>query len=196
MTKLKPEEFYSFEDYTSKRHLLSQVVNEHKTNRHIHLGTCLDLHFEDKITVKHQLQEKLVSERINNDEQLVSELETYNKLIPDGKNWKVTVHLQSEDESDCHDRIMKLVGIEDRLWVQVGSHPKIYSVAEDSLIDGEKMKMGLHHVRFELSNDVILAINSGEVVSIGCDHPNYPYRVQMTQIQQIALRKDLDMNIN
>lgn len=196
MTKLTAEEFYSYEDYTSKRHLFSQVVNEHKVNRHIHLGTCLDLHFEDKLTVKFQLQERLISERINIDDQLELELEAYNKLIPDGKNWKVTVHLSLEGESDCHDRLMKLIGVENKLWVQTGHFPKIYSVSDDSLANSEKMKMGFHHVRFELSDDVIMAINSGEVVTVGSDHPNYPYKTRLTQVQQIALRKDLEVNYN
>lgn len=196
MTKLTPEEFYSYEDYTSKRHLFSQVVNEHKANRHIHLGTCLDLHFEDKLTVKYQLQEKLISERINIDEQLASELETYNKLIPDGNNWKVTIHLSLEGETRCQDRLMQLIGIENKLWVQIGRSPKIFSVSDDSLANGERMKMGFHHVRFELADDMIMAINSGEVVTVGCDHQNYPFKTRLTQAQQIAIRKDLEMNIN
>ena len=196
MTKLTPEEFYSYEDYTSKRHLFSQVVNEHKANRHIHLGTCLDLHFEDKLTVKYQLQEKLISERINIDEQLASELETYNKLIPDGNNWKVTIHLSLEGETRCQDRLMQLLGIENKLWVQIGRSQKIFSVSDESLANGERMKMGFHHVRFELADDMIVAINSGEVVTIGCDHQNYPFKTRLTQAQQIAIRKDLEMNIN
>ncbi len=196
MTKLTPEEFYSYEDYTSKRHLFSQVVNEHKANRHIHLGTCLDLHFEDKLTVKYQLQEKLISERINIDEQLASELETYNKLIPDGNNWKVTIHLSLEGETRCQDRLMQLIGIENKLWVQIGRSQKIFSVSDESLANGERMKMGFHHVRFELADDMIVAINSGEVVTIGCDHQNYPFKTRLTQAQQIAIRKDLEMNIN
>ncbi|MFW2371780.1 MAG: DUF3501 family protein [Gammaproteobacteria bacterium] len=196
MTKLTLEEFYSYEDYSSKRHLFSQVVNEHKANRHIHLGACLDLHFEDKLTVKYQLQERLISDRIDIDEQLASVLETYNKLIPDGKNWKVTIHLSLEGETGCQDRLMQLIGIENKLWVQIGHFPKIFSASDDSLVDGEKMKMGFHHVRFELPDDVIMALSSGEVVSVGCDHQDYPYKTRLTQAQQIALRKDLEMNFN
>ncbi|MCW8956448.1 MAG: DUF3501 family protein [Gammaproteobacteria bacterium] len=196
MTKLTPEEFYSYEDYSSKRHLFSQVVNEHRVNRHIHLGTCLDLHFEDKLTVKYQLQERLVSEHINIDEQLASELEAYNKLIPDGKNWKVTIRLSLEGETRCQDRLMQLIGIENKLWVQVGHYSKIYSYSDDAVANGEKMKMGIHHVCFELPDDVIMAINSGDVISLGCDHQNYLYKTRLTQAQQLALRKDLEMNYN
>ena len=196
MSKLTAEEFYSFEDYTSKRHLFSQVVNEHKTNRHVHLGTCLDLQFEDKLTVKYQLQERLISERMNMEEQLASALEAYNKLIPDGKNWKVSVRLSLQGESSCQDRLMQLIGLENKLWVQAGHFSKIFSVSDNSLANGEKMKMGFHHVCFELPDDVIMAINSGDVVTLGCDHPNYPYKTRLNQAQQLALRKDLEMNYN
>ena len=93
MDKLKREDLYSLEKYAEVRPEFRARVMEHKKNRRLSIGANANLYFEDKITVQYQIQEMLRIEKIFEADGINEELESYNPLIPDGKNWKAYFHV-------------------------------------------------------------------------------------------------------
>ena len=73
--------------------------------------------------MQYQVQEMLRTERIFEEEGIREELEAYNPLIPDGSNWKATLLIEFPDPVERQRQLERLVGIEHRVWVQVGALP-------------------------------------------------------------------------
>jgi len=112
---------------------------EHKANRQLAVGPHLRWCFEDRLTIQYQVQEMLRTERIFEAEGIAEELETYNSLIPDGSNWKVTLLIEFPDSEERRRELARLKGVEDGCWVEVAGEPRVFAVADEDL---EREKRG------------------------------------------------------
>ena len=148
----------------------------HKKPRTVHLGEHLTLLFEDELTIRYQVQEMLRVEKTFEDAGIQDELDAYNPLIPDGTNWKATMLIEYEDVAERRPALASLKGIEDRVWVQVDGHPRVYAIADEDLErENEEKTSSVHFVRFELERDMIAALKSGAAFAMGIDHPAYAF---------------------
>ena len=97
MPKLTRDNLLTLEAYAKARPALRTQVIAHKKVRTVCLGDHLTLIFEDELTMRYQIQEMLRAERIFEEAAIQDELDTYNPLIPDGRNWKVTLMIEYTD---------------------------------------------------------------------------------------------------
>ena len=81
--------------------------------------------FEDELTMRYQIQEMLRAERIFEEEGIQDELDAYNPLVPDGSNWKATMMIEYRDVEERRVALSRMIGIEDRVWVQVGLSARV-----------------------------------------------------------------------
>lgn len=176
MSKLTRDSLFSLEKYAEVRKDFRDKVLAHKKNRKIHLGAHATLYFEDQLTMQYQVQEMLRIERIFEAAGIEDELGAYNPLIPDGSNWKATFMLEYPDIEQRKLELVKLGGIEDKVWVQVDGFDKSYGVANEDLdrTDATTGKTSaVHFMRFELTPEMAAAVKAGAAVNMGVDHPNY-----------------------
>ena len=102
------------------------------------------------------------------------ELEAYNPLVPDGRNFKATMLIEYEDVEERRLALAKLKGIEDRVWIQVEGCAKVFAIADEDLErENEQKTSSVHFVRFELTEEMAAALKYGVALSIGVDHPEY-----------------------
>ena len=178
MQKLSKDTLYSLEEYSNIRADFRKKVMEHKKNRQVHIGPHATLYFEDLLTMQYQGQEMLRIERIFEAEGIEEELSAYNPLIPDGTNWKATFMIEYGDPEERKVALQKMVGIEDRVWVQVEGYDQVFAVADEDLERATQDKTSsVHFMRFELSDAMIAAAREGAKISMGIDHINYRYTV-------------------
>jgi hypothetical protein len=164
----------ALETYARERTQFRARVMAHKKNRTLHLGGNVTLIFEDELTVRYQIQEMLRAERIFEDEGIEDELEAYNPLVPDGSNWKATMMIEYPDVEERGRMLARLIGIEDRVWVQVGGRPRVYAVADEDLErENSEKTSAVHFLRFELDRAAAQALKQGAAVAAGVDHPHY-----------------------
>src|SRR5215469_14392441 len=133
MNKLTTHDLMSLERYARERQTFRARVMEHKRDRQVAVGPNVTWLFEDRLTIQYQVQEMLRAERIFEPEGIEEELESYNPLIPDGRNWKVTLLIEFPDESERRQQLAMLKGIEDRAWVQVSGHERVFAIADEDL---------------------------------------------------------------
>ena len=183
----------SLEVHAKKRPEFRQQVIEHKKHRTVHLGNHVTLLFEDELTLRYQVQEMLRIEKIFEEDGIQSELDAYNPLCPEGSNFKATMLIEYENVSDRKAALAKLIGIEDRMFVQVEGQPRVYAIADEDLDrENDEKTSAVHFVRFELTPDMKAALKGGAQMMVGCDHPNYPVHVEeLPQETLAALLKDL-----
>jgi hypothetical protein len=171
---IKREDLLSLEMYARRRDQLRAEVIAHKKRRTVYLGEHLTLLFEDQRTILYQVQEMLRIERIFEDDGIQGELDAYNPLIPDGRNWKATMLLEYPDADERRRMLGRLKGIEDRVWVQVGALARVYAIADEDLErENEEKTSSVHFLRFELPAEAREALARGATLSMGVDHPHY-----------------------
>lgn len=174
MTNLARDQLYSLEQYSDIRPEFRQKVMEHKKHRRIFLGDHATLYFESFLTMQYQVQEMLRIEKIFDKEGIQEELDTYNPLIPDGKNWKATFMIEYSDENDRKKALANMVGIEDKVFVAVEGHDPVWAIADEDLErDTEEKTSSVHFMRFELTDAMINDLKNGAALSMGIDHPAY-----------------------
>ncbi|MBD3609904.1 MAG: DUF3501 family protein [Gammaproteobacteria bacterium] len=174
MDKLSREDLYSLEEYSRMRAEFRSKVMEHKKFRKVHLGEHITLYFEDRMTMQYQIQEMLRVERIFEADGIQDELDAYNPLIPDGSNWKATMMVEYSDVEERKEALSRLIGVEDKVWVQVAGCEKVYPICDEDLErDTEEKTSSVHFMRFELSSEMVAAIHSGASIAIGVEHPHY-----------------------
>ncbi|MEM7304325.1 MAG: DUF3501 family protein [Pseudomonadota bacterium] len=194
MEKIKKEDLYSLEEYSAMRPEYRVKMMEHKKSRVLRLGEHATLHFEDRILMQYQIQEMLRAEKIFDAEGIQEEIDAYNPLIPDGKNWKATFMLEYDDEVIRKQRLSELIGIEYRVWVAVDGFEKVYPICNEDLErETDDKTSSVHFLRFELSSEMIAALKEGASISAGIDHDRYSVTVNtLSASMRDSLTHDLD----
>ena len=174
MPQILRDSLMTLETYARARPQFRAKVMAHKKSRTVHLGEHVTLIFEDELTIRYQIQEMLRVERVFEEAGIQDELDAYNPLVPDGRNWKATMMIEYAEEAERRRMLAKLIGIEDRVWVQVGGHARVYAIADEDLErDNEEKTSSVHFLRFELDRAMVRALQGGAALSVGIDHPNY-----------------------
>ncbi len=194
MEKLTREKLLGLEAYDGLRDQFRADVIEHKRDRRLALGTNATLYFEDTLTMQYQVQEMLRIERIFEAAGIRDELDVYNPLIPDGTNWKATFMLEFPDAGERKEMLSRLIGIEEKVWLQVADLDKIRAIADEDLERADEEKTSaVHFLRFELSPEQIDALKGGAGLAAGIDHENCQVEIRpvAANIRQ-SLVGDLD----
>jgi len=174
MPHLTRNDLYSLEQYATERPAMRQRVMAHKQARRVDLVDSVSLYFEDRLTMQYQIQEMLRIERIFEADGIQEELDTYNPLIPDGRNWKATMMIQIDDIEQRRDALTKMHGIEEKVWMRIGDHPAVHPIADEDLErDNAEKTSAVHFLRFELTPEMVATAKAGEPISAGVDHPAY-----------------------
>ena len=174
MPKIQPDSLMTLEAYARNRKEFRAKVMAHKKDRSVALGDHVTLIFEDELTIRYQVQEMLRIERIFEQEGIQGELEAYNPLIPDGRNFKATMMIEYPDVDERRHALARLKGIEDRVWVQVEGCEKVHAIADEDLErETEEKTSSVHFLRFELTDEMAASLKYGVGLGIGVDHPAY-----------------------
>ena len=172
--KIERASLLSLEAYARQRNDFRARVIAHKKNRKVELGPHVALAFEDELTIRYQIQEMLRIERVFEEDGIRSELEAYNPLVPDGRNFKATMMIEYPDPAERKRMLARLKGIEDRVWIGLAGGARVYAVADEDLErENEEKTSAVHFLRFELSEPMARALKDGADLAIGVDHPEY-----------------------
>lgn len=193
MPYISQDSLMPLETYARVRSEFRAKVIAHKKDRAIQLGANVTLIFEDELTIRYQVQEMLRAEKIFEQAGIVDELGAYNPLIPDGSNWKATMMIEYPDENERRIKLGQLIGVEDRVWVQVQGCDRVYAIADEDLErDNGQKTSAVHFLRFELAAVMVAGLRGGAVLAMGVDHPHYSATVaRVADAMRASLLADL-----
>ena len=182
----------TLEAYSRFRKTEKGSIVAHRRLRSVRLGEHLNLQFEDERTIRYQIQEMLRIEKIFEDEGIQAEIDAYAPLVPDGTNWKATLLIEYPDPNERRRELARLIGVEDRLFVEVEGQARVYAIADEDLDrENDEKTSAVHFVRFELSAAMREAVKAGAAVKLGCDHTHYPAHLQIAPETLASLAGDL-----
>jgi Protein of unknown function (DUF3501) len=189
---ITPESLMSLEAYAKWRKVHKPEVIAHRRLRSVQLGEHLNLQFESETTIRYQIQEMLRIEKVFEEEGIAQEIEAYAPLLPSGSNWKGTLMLEYTDIHERKRELARLIGIEDRMFVEVEGSPRVYAIADEDLDrENDEKTSAVHFVRFELTPAMRAAVKAGAAVKLGCDHTHYPAHTQIAADTLASLAGDL-----
>jgi hypothetical protein len=194
MQKLSRGDLLSLEQYAAERAAIRARLMEHRRTRRLAVGAHCTLSFEDRETIRYQVQEMLRAERIFEPAGIEEELATYNPLIPDGTNLKATLLIEYPDPAERARRLHALRGIERRCWLKVAGHEAVYPIADEDLErETPEKTSAVHFLRWEFTPAMIAALKGGASLAAGIDHPAYEATVDaVPEATRRALLADLD----
>ncbi len=193
MPLITRDSLLSLEAYARQRGEFRARVLAHKKNRILHLGEHVTLVFEDELTIRYQIQEMLRIERTFEEAGILDELEAYNPLVPDGSNFKATMMIEYAEVEERRQWLPRLIGVEDRIWMQVDGQPKVWAIADEDLDrENDDKTSAVHFLRFELSPPMKQALRAGAGLSFGVEHASYSAHAPVPDGLRASLLNDLD----
>ena len=189
---ITPDSLMTLEAYAKYRKANKPQIIAHRRLRSVQLGEHINLQFEDEQTIRYQIQEMLRIEKIFEEEGIQQEIEAYAPLVPDGHNWKATVLIEYTDINERKRELARLIGVEDRLFVEVEGCDRVYAIADEDLDrENDEKTSAVHFVRFELTPAMCAAVKAGGSVKLGCDHTHYPAHLTIAPETLASLAGDL-----
>jgi hypothetical protein len=182
----------TLEAYSKIRKTSRAEAIAHRKLRSVRLGEHVTVQFEDEQTIRRQIQEMLLIEKIFDEDGILHEIEAYAPLVPDGSNWKATMLIEYPDPHERKRELARLIGIEDRMFVEVEGHARVYAIADEDLDrENDEKTSSVHFVRFEFPAAAREAVRAGAAVKLGCDHTHYPAHVAIAAETLASLAGDL-----
>ncbi|HET8746153.1 MAG TPA: DUF3501 family protein [Ramlibacter sp.] len=190
--RITADSLMTLEAYAKWRKQHKPEVIAHRRLRSVPLGEHITVQFESEFTMRYQIQEMLRIEKIFEEEGIQAEIDTYAPLVPDGGNWKATMLIEYPDVNERQRELARLIGVEDRMFVEVEGHARVYAIADEDLDrENEEKTSSVHFLRFELTPPMRDAVKAGAGVKLGCDHTNYPAHVALAPETLASLAGDL-----
>jgi hypothetical protein len=178
--------------YERERPAFRARIIELKKQRRVAVGPFVTLLFENRDTVRFQVQEMARAERMRTDAQIQAELDVYNPLIPEPGQLTATLFVELTSEAELRDWLPRLVGIEEAVELQVGdqvvrAEPDQAHAAQ---LTREEVTPSVHYVRFSLRPEDIERFADGRV-AVAVDHPAYSHAAVLTEATRASLLGDL-----
>lgn len=179
--------------YELQRKERRKTMASMKAKRRIEVGPFATFYFENYDTMLHQVHEMLAIEK-GGDEQVESELEAYNPLIPNGRELIATLMFEIDDPARRARELARLGGVELQIYVAVGGqriHARQIGDAERTRADGKTSSV--HFLRFAFPPEAIAAFKTpGAEVMLEIAHPNYAHMARMPEPVRAELARDFD----
>ena len=185
--------------YERQREEYRRQIIELKRRRRVTVGPFVSLVFENRETIRSQVQEMARAERMVSDEQIQNELDVYNPLIPQPGELSATLFIELTGEDALRAWLPRLVGIERNVELRLGAAagqagPEVVrSVPEgahEEALTREEITPSVHYIRFALSPDQVERFAAGPV-TVAVDHPAYRRETVLPEETREELLSDL-----
>ena len=178
---LTATDLYSLEEYSRQRPDFRARALAHRKARQVLVGDHVTLSFEDRLTIQYQIQEMLRIEKAFEAAAIQDELDAYNPLIPTGRDLCATMMIEYGDAKIRRQQLVKLAGIEHRVYLRVQGHEPVFAHADEDLERGDDTKTSaVHFLRWCMDDAVVASLRSGAKFIIGIDHEEYESSTEIT----------------
>src|SRR4051794_23780561 len=199
MSKLTLEDIVDMRAYEREREDFRSRIIDLKKKRRIALGPIVTMVFENRDTIRFQIQEMARAERMFRDEQIQTELDIYNPLIPEPGELSATLFIELTSKEQLMEWLPKLVGIERSIELIIGEGDgadgtdvvrSIPEAAHEAQLTREEVTPSVHYVHFQLTPAQVDRFAAGPVV-LAVNHPSYVEGAHLSDESRASLLEDL-----
>ncbi len=193
MTKLTLDDISDLRAYERERDDFRKEVIALKRRRRVPLGDFVTLLFENRRTIRFQIQEMARAEKIISDEGIETELRVYNPLIPEPGQLCATLFIELTSNDALREWLPRLVGIETALALRLPDGELVRAVVDEDhgkQLTRDEVTASVHYVRWELTPDQVDRFAAGPSAVV-CDHPAYAAETALSDETLAELAGDL-----
>jgi hypothetical protein len=174
--RIAPSELMTPAAYAAFRRQHLQRLIAHRSDRAVSLGPCMRLQFEDRLTVLYQIHEVMRVERMPDARAMEADIAAYERLLPDGAQWKGTLQIEIGDAIERARQLPQLSRAVHQVYVEARGE-RVFAQANEDLQDRHLTRpSAVHFLRFALPVSLRDALHAGEPLTLGCTHPAYAHR--------------------
>ena len=194
MRPLRRDEIVDRERYEALRPGYREAIIAHKRHRRMAVGDRVTLVFEDRETLRFQVQEMLWVERISEAEKIQHELDVYNELMPADRELSATLFLEITDPGAVRPELDRLVGIDEHVALVLGEGDATQAIPAH--FDPKQFEQdwisAVQYLRFSLGEAGARSVADTRVrARIRVDHPNYRHETEIPTGVRQSLVADL-----
>jgi hypothetical protein len=182
MKPLTRDEIIPLAAYAGVRDVYRRAVISHKVARRLAVGPSVTLVFEDRETLRFQVQEMLFVERIDEPERVQHELDVYNELMPGVREISATLFVEITEPGRVRAELDRLIGIDEHvaLVLGAGADQRALRARFDAKQLEEDRISAVQYIRFALDDDAVAAITDpGCYAAVRISHPNYGHEAAL-----------------
>lgn len=193
--KLSLDDITDLRAYERDREAYRRGVIELKRRRRVPVGPIVSVVFENRETMRSQVQEMARAEKMVSDEQIQKELDVYNALIPEPGELSATLFIELTGEDALRDWLPRLVGIEHSVVLGLpGGAPEVVGAvpeaAHEEALTRPEITASVHYIRFALDPAQVERFAAGPV-TLAVDHPEYRAESVLSDEVRVELLTDL-----
>ncbi len=193
MQPLTPADILGKDAYEQSRPDFRRLIMVQKDKRRVLVGEHMTVHFENRDTMRYQVQEMLRTEGSWERPGAVNdELEAYNALIPSSGELSATMMLEYATAEERAHHLPRFVGIDKHLWLHIGDTSPVLASFDLGQIDETKVS-SVQYLKWTLTHEQRRALGTdGTVVRLSCDHPAYWAQAVCSEETRKAIMHDCD----
>jgi hypothetical protein len=183
--------------YERERDAYRRRVIALKRRRRVSVGPIVSIVFENRETMRSQVQEMARAERMVSDEQIQKELDVYNALIPEAGELSATLFIELSGEEALREWLPRLVGIEHSVVLRLPAPTQAESTvravpdsAHEEALTRPEITASVHYIRFALDTAQVERFAAGPV-ALAIDHPQYDAEAVLSEEARAELLSDL-----
>jgi hypothetical protein len=194
MARLSLADISDLRAYESQREAFRAEVIALKRARRVAIGPIVTVVFENRTTVRFQVQEMARAEKMTTDAQVEGELAIYNALIPERGELSMTLFVELTSDEELRKWLPALVGIERAVLLRLGGPAGEVLRAEvdpshAAQLTREEVTAAVHYVRFAIPPGSRERFLAGPA-SIAVDLPAYQHEAQLEDVTRQSLGRD------
>lgn len=195
MENIQISELMNIIEYEKIRQKYRNDLILYKKSRRVEIGPNITVTFENKRTMKFQIQEIMRAERMVHDHQIEEEIKVYNSLLPKNNELSATLFIEVTDESKIKSVLNSFIGLTngENLYFKIGDS-KIPAIFESGREEEDKIS-SVHYIKFEFNQDYIsLFKDENKDVILEINYKKYLYGVELDKLTRDSLIRDLNGN--
>jgi len=191
LKKITLDEILDLTTYEKRRQDIRAAVMALKEPRRVAVGDRLTFIFENRDTVRFQVQEMARAERMVKPEAIQAELDVYNELMPGDGELSATLMIEIPDAELIRRELDRLVGIDEYVWLDVGDE-SIQATFDPKQFEADRIS-AVQYIRFPLGRDGTARFADPSVpVALRVAHPSYAASTPIDGATRESLARDLE----
>jgi len=175
-------EIVDYVTYEEVRDGFRKEVFAAKEVRRVHVGEYLTLLFENRLTVRYQIQEMIRTERMVKEADIRHEIDTYNELLGGPGELGCTLLIEIEDPQIRNTKLREWWSLPEKIYLALEDGTRVWAKFDERQRGDERLS-SVQYLKFDTRGAV--------PVVVGVDLPGLHAETAITPEQRRALDSDL-----
>jgi len=192
------EDIVGRERYAQLRADYRAAVIDYKRTRRLAVGESITLLFEDRETLRFQIQEMVWVEHISQPDKIQHEIDTYNELMPADRELSATLFIEITEAAEIRPALDRLIGVDEHVALILGDEPE--AIVVRARFDPKQMEedriSAVQYIKFPVDEAALRRFCDPNLrACVRVSHPNYRREAEIPPATRKSLIRTLQSEV-